>query len=186
LHALLELMQLDASHESLDGQDQAVVEVEGMVQPVLVGQQGVEGRTDLDEPATGFILAGQAIDLEAEHEADMPEGDFGQEPGEIVATDGCRGAAALIAIENADTFAWPAPVEGVLLQVGLDLRGFAVTFHLLRMRLADIDDSPSFQVVEVDLGRAVRLHGFRSCHRPPPLRRRRGVRGFAAAVGLAG
>ena len=54
LHPLLNFMQLDSSHESFDGQEEAIVEIEGMVQAILIGQQGIEGRTDLDQAAAGL------------------------------------------------------------------------------------------------------------------------------------
>ena len=168
LHPLLKLMQLDPSHESLDGQDEAIVEIMGMVQAILVGQQGIKGRTDLDQAATGLVFAGQAVDLKAEHQADVAEGDFRQQPGEIVAADGGGGGAPLIAIEDANAFAGPTPGEGELLEIGLDLSGFGVALDLLGMGLADIDDGPAFQVVQGDLGGSVARQRFRGCHRPPP------------------
>ena len=114
LHPLLDLMQFDPSHEALDGQDEAIVEILRMVQAVLVGQQGVEGRTDLDQAATGLVLAGEAIDLKAEHQADVAEGDLREQPGEIVAADGGGGGAPLIAIEDANAFGGPTPGEGAV------------------------------------------------------------------------
>ena len=73
-----------------------------MIQSVLVGQQGVEGGADLDQPATVLVFTGQAIDLEAEDQADVAQGDLREQPGEIVAAGGGGAGAALIAIEDAD------------------------------------------------------------------------------------
>jgi hypothetical protein len=87
---------------SLDGQDEAIVEVQRMVQSIEVGQQGIEGRTDFDQATTRLILAGEAVELEAEHQSDVAEGDLREQPGEIVAADGGGGGAPLIAIEDAD------------------------------------------------------------------------------------
>ena len=58
LHPLLELVQLEAPHEALERQDHPIIEVMGMIQSVLVGQQGVEGGADLDQPATVLVLDG--------------------------------------------------------------------------------------------------------------------------------
>src|SRR5437899_4218167 len=112
LHALLELVQFETSQETLDRHDQTIVEIMGMVQAVFVGEQGVEGGTDLDQAATGLVFAGQAIDLKAEDQADVTEGDLGQDPGEIIAPGGAGAGAALIAIEDTNAFGGPAPVEG--------------------------------------------------------------------------
>ena len=153
LHALLELMQLEASHEPLDGQDQAIVEVDGMIQAILIGEQGVEGvvQTLIRRQQASSSRARRLI-WKPEHQADVAEGDFGEQPGEIVAADGGGAGAALIAVEDADAVGGPAPGEGALPEVGLDLGGFAVALDLLGMGLADIDDGPTIQMVAEDLG----------------------------------
>jgi hypothetical protein len=187
LHALLQLMQLEASQEALDGQEQAIVEIMRMIQAVFVGEQGVEGGANLDQAAAGLVRAGQAVDLEAEHQADVTEGDFRQEPGEIRAPGGGGAGAALIAVEDANAFRGPAPGAGAFLEIGLDLGGFAVALNLLGMRLADIDDGPTVEVVALDLPGPLRDRRISGSHRPPPLRRwRRARAGVAAACGSAG
>ena len=109
LHPLLELVQFEASHEALDRQEHPIVEVMWMIQSVLVGEQGVEGGADLDQPATVLVFTGQAVDLEAEDQADVAQGDLREQPGEIVAADGAGTGAALVAIEDANAFRRPAP-----------------------------------------------------------------------------
>ena len=87
LHALLELVQLETSQEAFDGQNQAIVKIQRMIDTILVGEQGIEGGANLDQATTGLVFAGQAIDLKAEDQADMVEGYLGQEPGKVVAAD---------------------------------------------------------------------------------------------------
>src|SRR5205823_2434999 len=119
----------------------------------------------------------------------MAEGDFGQQPGEIVAADGAGRRAPLIAIEDADAFGGPTPVEGALAEIGLDRSGFAVALDLLGMGLADRDEGPTIQVAGGDLGGPVARPGFSGGHRPPPFRgERRGRRVGAAewSTGSAG
>ena len=161
-----------------------------MIQSVLVGEQGVEGGADLDQAATGLVFAGQAIDLEAEDQADVAQGDLREQPGEIVAADGGGAGAALIAIEDADAFGGPAPLEGQLAELGLDLGGFAVALDLLGMRLADIDDRPAFQMVRLDLGETSGMRKFKRVHQSPPWdrreRRRGGGAGSSAPSGSGG
>ena len=79
LHPLLKLMQFDPSHEPLDGQDEAIVEVQRMVQAIEVGQQGIEGRTDLDQATAGLILADEAVELKAEYQSHVAQGDLREE-----------------------------------------------------------------------------------------------------------
>ena len=176
LHPLLELVQLEAPHEALDRQDHPIIEVMWMIQSVLVGQQGVEGGADLDQPTTVLVLTGQAIDLETEDQADVAQGDLREQPGEIVAAGGGGAGAALVAIEDADALRGPAPGEGPLLELGLDLGRFAVALDLLRVRLPDIVDRPAFQMVALDLGGPAR-RGINGDHRRPPFRRGPGTRG---------
>ena len=57
LHPLLNLVQFDPSREALDVQKYAIVEIPWIIQSVLVGQQRVEGGTELDQAATGLLLA---------------------------------------------------------------------------------------------------------------------------------
>src|SRR5260370_17677361 len=121
-----------------------------MVEPILFGKNGSKTAADLDQATTGLIFAGQAIDLKAEDQADMPEGDFGQKPGEIITAGGAGAGAALIAIEHADALGGPAPGQRTLLEIGLDLSGFAVALHLLRMRLANLNEGPTFEVLGLD------------------------------------
>lgn len=94
MHALLELMQLKASQKSFAGQDQAIIEVMGVREAVLIGQQGVEGGTDLGQTATGLVFTSQAVDRETEDQADVPQGDSCQ--GGI----GGRSLLALRAVGN--------------------------------------------------------------------------------------
>ena len=123
-----------------------------MIQSVLVGHEGVEGGADPDQPATVLVLAGQAIDLETEDQADVAQGDLREQPGEIVAVGDGGAGAALVAIEDADPLRGPAPGEGPLLELGLDLGRFGVAPDLLGVGLADIVDRPALQVVALDLG----------------------------------
>ena len=156
MHPLLDVVQFDPSGETLDVQKDAIVEISWIIQSVEVGQQRVEGGAEIDQAATGLIVAGEAIDLEADDQADVAQGDLREQPGEIVTTDGGGTGAALIAIEDADAFGGPAPLEGQLAELALDLGGFAVPLDLLGMRLSDIDDRPAFQMVLQDLGETSR------------------------------
>jgi len=76
LHTLLELVQFETSHEAFDRQDHAIIEVMWMVQSILVGEQGVERGANLDQTATLLVFTGQAVDLEAEDQADVAQGDL--------------------------------------------------------------------------------------------------------------
>ncbi len=158
----------------------------GWYKPSSIGEQGIEGAAHFDQAATGFILTGQAVDLKAEHQTDMAQSDLGQEPGEIVAACRGRAGAALIAVENANAFGRPTPGRSALSEIGLNLSGFAVLLHLLRVRLADIDDGPAFEVLPLNL-RGTSGRRINGIHWPPPFGPRRLERGgFAAPSASAG
>jgi hypothetical protein len=127
LHSLLQLVQFETPHESFDRQDHPIIEVMWMIQSVLIGEQGVEGSANSDQAATLLVFTGQAVDLEAKHQADVAQGDLREQPGEIVAADGAGTGAALIAIEDSNAFRRPAPCARTLLKVGLDLSRLAVS-----------------------------------------------------------
>ena len=183
LHTLLELMQLESSHEPLDGQDETIIEIMRMIQSVLISNQGVKSLANPDQSTAGFVLAGQAVDLEAEHDPDMAQGNLREQPGEIVAARGAGGRQSLITIEDVNALGGPAPSESELLEVGLDRCGFGVALDLLGMGLAHIDDGPAFQVMQSDLGGSVACLEFSGGHRPPPRRGVREDRGDAGATG---
>jgi hypothetical protein len=58
-----------------------------------------------------------------------------------------------------------------VLEISLDLSRFAVALHLLGMRLADIDDRPTVEMVFLDFGGSVPGARIRGIHWPPPFRR---------------
>src|SRR5260370_41698463 len=107
-----------------------------MVEPILFGKNGSKTAADLDQATTGLIFAGQAIDLKAEDQADMPEGDFGQKPGEIITAGGAGAGAALIPTEHAGGLGGPTPGPRTPVASGLALSGFALALRVLRVPLA--------------------------------------------------
>ena len=115
-------------------------------------------------------------------------GDFPSATWRAGSASGGRGAGAtLIAVENANAFGRPAPGGGALPEIGLHLSRFAMALHLLRMRLADIDDGPTFEMLPLDFRGSVRGRAPIDYHRPPPFRRfawrREGVAAASASAG---
>jgi hypothetical protein len=184
LHALLELVQLEAPHEAFERQNHPIIEIVWMIQAIFVGEQGVECGADSDQVAAVLIFTSEAIDLKAEDQPGVIEGDFGQQPGEIVAADPAGTGSALIAIEDTNAFRGPAPYERTLSEVGLDLSRFGMALSLLGMRLSNIDQGPPFEVARLDFVGAGRGEGISGIHRPPPFRRL--GRGLAGGAGSSG
>jgi hypothetical protein len=180
LHPLLNFVQFDPSREALHTQKDVVIEIPWIIQSVLIGQQRGEGGANRDQAIGGLVLAGEAIDLKAEDQADVAQGDLGEQPGEIVAAGRGGGGTALITVKDVNTFTWPTPGQGAVLEGRLNPSGFGMASHLLGMRLPDIDDGPAFEMVPLDLGGSVRPRGINGVHRPPPLGRERGDLGGGA------
>jgi hypothetical protein len=181
LHALLELMQFETSHESFEPENHPIVKILGMVNAIEIGHEGVERGTGLDQPEAGFILACQAIDLEAEDDADVAQGNFAEQPGEVIASDGRGAGASLIALENTNAFGGPAPLAGLESEIGLHLGRFFVAKDLLPRGLPNIDDGPAFPVAGLNFRRGQPDAGIKGIHAAPPFRRAGFLRGEAGA-----
>ena len=83
-------MQLGLAHRALETEQQPVVEQRGMIDAVGIADQRVGQAAEIEQAVPIGVVAGQAGDLEAEHDADMAEGDFGGEPGEADCARRCR------------------------------------------------------------------------------------------------
>jgi hypothetical protein len=144
-------MQLQLPHRALEPQDQPVVGVVRVVDAVLVGQQGAEEAADLQQVVTVLARAGQAADLQAEDQADVPEGDLGQQPLEAGAGDRRLTALALILVDDQDPLGRPAQADGVVGQRVLAVGRLAVVADLLGAGLTDVDDGQPVQVPALNL-----------------------------------
>ena len=118
LHALLDLVQLQTSHKPLDRHHQSVIDILWMIHPVLIGNQGVEKGTDLDQMTNRFVFACETIDLETGNKSDVIERYLRNEPSEVVASDTGGSGFAEISIEHANTVFWPAPIAAYFLGAG--------------------------------------------------------------------
>ena len=66
-------MQLGFAHRSLEPEQQAVVEVGGVVNSIFVEDQGISQRTDLQKPAPIGRVTCQSRNLPTEHDAGFPQ-----------------------------------------------------------------------------------------------------------------
>ena len=107
-------------------EDQAVVEQGGVVDPVGVGEQGIGDAAQVEEAIPVRVIARQARDFEADHEAHLEEGHIGGELGEAGALGDAVGGDAEILVEDRDLFSPPAEVDGALDQGVLPLGRLAV------------------------------------------------------------
>src|SRR6516165_9937982 len=80
-------MQLSLAHGALEAEQQSVVEHRGMIDAVGIADEGVSEAAEIEQAIPVGVVAGEAGDFEAEHDADMSERDLGGEPCEAAARD---------------------------------------------------------------------------------------------------
>ena len=177
-------MQLGLAHDPLETQEQTVVEVGRVVQPIVVAQQRAEQAARAHHGDPVRVGASQATGVLAQKDADMIETEFGEDVLEAVAALDRLSGASLVRVDDLDAIAGPAERDGHVGQ-GILARGrLLVLGHLLGTRLADIDDGFPIEMMVADLGgtqrQQVGRHDDRAGRRGG--RRRSGV-GFRGAHG---
>jgi hypothetical protein len=81
-------VQLGLAHRAFEAEQQPVVEVGGIVEPVLVADQRPRQRADLQQPVPVSVVSGQSRDFEAEHDPRLAQADIGDEALEALAAGG--------------------------------------------------------------------------------------------------
>ena len=152
VHPRAQDVQLRFAHGALEPQQQPVVVIGRVVQPVLVGQQGPEDGAQLQELMPVLVGAGQAAHLQAEDNADVVQADLGEQVLEAEPALGRLPAPPLVLVDDLDTVLGPAQRGGPVHQAVLPVRRLAVVEHLLGRRLPDVDDRLPLQVPGPDLG----------------------------------
>src|SRR4051812_13265295 len=140
-------VELSLAHRALQAEQEAIVVERWIVDPVAVGNQGAGERTDLKELVPVATGAGQARDLEAEHEADMAETNLGDQPLETGAALGGGGRKTEILVDDHDLGAWPAQSASSVGEAVLELSGLAVVLDLLEGGLPDVDDGEPIKMM---------------------------------------
>ena len=83
-----EEVQLRLRHLPLQPEQEAVVELAGVVEAVLVQDQRLAERADLEQPMPISVVASQARDLEPEHDPRPADPDLGDQPLEALPVGG--------------------------------------------------------------------------------------------------
>ena len=143
-------VQLSLTHRALETQQQAVVEVGRVVDPVLVEDQRVGQGADLQQPVPVGRIAGQPRHLQTEHDASMAEPNLGDQLLEAFAI--ARRGARQSQVGVDDALLRPAQSQGALAQGILALGTLAVFEDLSHRRLSHIQVGIAPQVTGGDLG----------------------------------
>ena len=131
-------VQLGFAHGPLETQQQAVVEVRGIVDAILVEDEGVSECADLQQPVPVGRVAGQARHLQPEDDARAAQPDIGDEVLEAGAIDGGSPRLAEVGVDDDHAFRGPAQRDGPLPEAVLALRALGVLEDLSHRRLTDV------------------------------------------------
>jgi hypothetical protein len=145
-----EQMQLSLTHGPFEPKEETIVVVARVVQTVLVGEQGVEKSTQLEELVPVLTGTGQATHLQAEDDANMIQTNLGKQTLEAKAVLGTPTAQAKVVVDDFDAISGPTEGFGTLGEAVLAIGRFAVLESLVRGRLADINDRFFSEMVWLD------------------------------------
>ena len=145
-------VQLGFAHGAFDPQEQAVIVLSGIINAILVDDEGIRQATDLDEAIPVAAGTCQARRLETEHGTDVAETDLGHQVLEAVATDGGGPGVALVLVDDLDVLLGPTESVGGSCQVVLASGAGDVVAHLHGGRLPDIDQGVAVEMLGADLG----------------------------------
>src|SRR4029077_13667827 len=86
VHPNAEEVQLSLAHDAFETQEQTVVEVGGVVQPIVVAQERTEQTARAQQRGPVRVGAGQATGIQAQEDADLIQAEFGEDVLEALAT----------------------------------------------------------------------------------------------------
>jgi hypothetical protein len=161
-------VKLRFGHRALEPEQEPVVEIGRVIEPVLVADQRAGQRADLEQPVPVGVVARQAGDLEAEHDPGLAEPDVGDQPLEPLTAAGACAGLALVGVDHDDLLGRPAELHGSLAERVLALGRLAVVLDLAQGRLAHIEIRGARQMLGGDL-----LRERRGAHERSPRRRAR-------------
>jgi hypothetical protein len=133
-------VQFRFAHGPLEPEQQPVIEQRRVIEAIGIADQRVGEPGEVDQAIPFGIVARQARNFEAEHEADTGERHLGGKPGEAGAGHGAGAGKAKILIDDDDPLLGPAERADLAGQRVLPLGRFAIVLDLGGTRLAQIDD----------------------------------------------
>jgi hypothetical protein len=128
--ACLEHMQFRFAHRPLQAEQQAVVEVCRIIQPVLIEDKRVAERTQLEQSMPVGVVAREARHFQSEYDPDTTKTDLGDKALKALAVGGTRPGLPEVAVDNDDAIERPTERDGALAQRILALRALGVLEHL--------------------------------------------------------
>ena len=150
-HPSAEDVQLRLGHDPSQSEQEPVVVVGRVIQPVLIRQEGAEQGAQLQQLMPVLAGAGQPTHLQAEDQSDVVQTDFRKQPLEAEPVVGRSPALALILVNDENAFGGPTEFDGPVDQSILAVGGLAILGDLLRGGLADVDNGESVEMPRLNL-----------------------------------
>ena len=154
-HPGLQDMQFGRKQRALEAQQQAVVRVTRIIAAILVGDEGVKNRTQLDYPVPIAIQPRDARKFGDQNDANLPQADGGDQCLESQALLAAGPGHPEIIINDADERLRPAHVVGSFSQLVLAPRTLLVMLYLFGGGLANVNHRLLFQVIGLHLAQRV-------------------------------
>src|SRR4029077_11826383 len=150
-----EPVRFGGAHGALDPQDQPVVVLSGIINAVLVDDEGVGQATDFNEAIPVAAAPGPSGGFQAEDGAGAAQADLGHHVLETIATEGGGPGESLVLVDDLDALFGPSQLFGVLRQVILASGAGGMIAHLRGRRLPDGDQGRAVEMLGADLGGTV-------------------------------
>jgi len=132
-------MQFGMAPGALEAQEDAVVEIVGIIDPIMIDDEGIRQGTESEQPVPIGLGAREAGGLQGEHRTDLSQADRGHEPVEVAPALGGGAALAEVLIQAHDLAAIPAQFHGPVRQGILPFGTLAMGVDLAWGRLAEVD-----------------------------------------------
>ena len=154
-------MQLGLAHGALEAKQQSIVEHGRVINAVGIADERVGEAAEIEQAIPVGIVAGEAEDLETEHDPDMSKRDVRREPREAAALDDAGAGQAEIFVDDDDPLRRPAERSRPGGQGILALCGLAIVLDLSSRGLSEIDVGGAAQMRGADLCKVIhRLSPF--------------------------
>src|SRR5262249_58112619 len=128
----------------------------GVVDAVLIDDQGIGQSTDLQQAIPVAAGAGQAGSFEAEDSPGLAQPDLSDQELEPIAVHGGGTGASLVLIDDGDGRPGPAQVLSTLHEVVLPGSAGGMLTNLEQGGLPDVDERLAVKMVGANLGTAAR------------------------------
>jgi hypothetical protein len=153
-------VQLGLAHGALEAKQQSIVKHGRVIDAVGIADERVGETAEIEQAIPVGVVAGEAGDLETEHDADMSKRNFCREPPEAAALDDAGAGKPEVFVDDDDLLRRPAERGRPSGQGILALRRLAIVLDLRGRGLSKIDIGSAVQMRGADLGEII--------HQSPP------------------